>query len=199
LSGTEDALAETFKTQTGDFLELEGGTLDFGTVDFGQGVARGATISGDDRQYRYDLYRRWDDEPTLGWLMLNPSTADALVDDATIRRCVAIAKRDGYGGIVVRNLYAFRTMDPDVLFAQSEEDRVGPDNDDWIVRLREDAHKVVAAWGHEAGKRAAKRVKTVRRMCARNGIELFCVGRTQDGSPRHPLYVKKDAELTEFA
>lgn len=34
-----------------------------------------------DRSYRYELGRRWGEGPLLPWIMLNPSTADALKDD----------------------------------------------------------------------------------------------------------------------
>jgi hypothetical protein len=53
---------------------------------------RSATIS-DCGRYRYALGRRWDDGPTACWVMLNPSTADADVDDPTIRRCVSTRLR----------------------------------------------------------------------------------------------------------
>jgi hypothetical protein len=63
---------------------------------------RGAVLS-DDGVYRYRLWRIWDDDraPTA-FLMLNPSTADATVDDPTLRRCIAFARRWGAGGGVVR-------------------------------------------------------------------------------------------------
>ena len=49
-------------------------------------------------QYRYHLWRRWDELlPTMVWVMLNPSTADATEDDPTIRRCIGFAKREGCG------------------------------------------------------------------------------------------------------
>ncbi len=79
-------------------------------------VTKEAVIS-DCGRYRYRLTRRWGDGPLLSFIMLNPSTADAEVDDPTIRRCMGFARRDGYGGIVVGNLYAFRTTKPKALFA----------------------------------------------------------------------------------
>jgi hypothetical protein len=112
---------------------------------------RGATLS-DDSRYRYDLWRRWDDGPLMGWVMLNPSTADAEVDDATIRRCIGYAKQAGLAGIVVRNLYAYRTPKPQVLWKAERAgvDIVGPDNDEWLAKLAADRFGVkvtVGAWG----------------------------------------------------
>src|SRR5271154_3410516 len=70
----------------------------------------------EDGLYRYWLTRTWDPtKPVLNWIMLNPSTADANKDDATIRRCMNFAKHWHYGGIAVYNLFAFRATDPKVL------------------------------------------------------------------------------------
>lgn len=74
-------------------------------------VPKGAVIS-QDQLYRYLLWRRWGTGPVVTWLMCNPSTADATVDDATIRKCTGFAKRWGFDGIHVINLFALRSRDP---------------------------------------------------------------------------------------
>lgn len=90
-------------------------------IDPGTEQLRGAVIS-DDGRYRYRLWRTWAPElPRMAWIMLNPSTADAEVDDPTIRRCVGFAKREGCGGIEVVNLYAYRSTDPSVLGTVDEK------------------------------------------------------------------------------
>jgi hypothetical protein len=59
--------------------------------------------------YRYDLWRRWDSSiPGVAFIGLNPSTADAEKDDPTIRKCVAYAKKWGFGSLCMLNLFAFR-------------------------------------------------------------------------------------------
>lgn len=70
-----------------------------------------------DRRYRYILTRRWSPAPMLGCIGLNPSTADELQDDPTVRRWMGFARRDGFGGIVVGNLFAFRATNPRVMCA----------------------------------------------------------------------------------
>lgn len=78
--------------------------------------------------YRYWLCREWSPGlDSLVWLMLNPSTADATQDDPTIRRCMGFARRWGYGGITVVNLYAYRATNPRDLLTAA--DPVGPEND----------------------------------------------------------------------
>jgi len=51
--------------------------------------------------YRYVLTRRWAEGPVLGWVMLNPSRADAGRDDATVRRCMGFVRSWGFAGIIV--------------------------------------------------------------------------------------------------
>jgi hypothetical protein len=57
-------------------------------------------------RYRYRLTREWGDGPLLTFAMLNPSTANAEIDDPTIRRCMSFGRREGASGISVFNLFA---------------------------------------------------------------------------------------------
>ena len=85
-----------------------------------------------DRVYRYRLWRRWKpEEPALVYVMLNPSTADEIDSDATVTRCIERARRMGYGGIEVVNLFALRSTDPTALYRH--EAPVGPENDQHIL------------------------------------------------------------------
>ena len=73
-------------------------------------------VLGDDGEYRYQLSRIWDeDKPVAGFVMVNPSTADATQDDRTITRCVKYANGMGFGKLVVANLFAVRSSDPSVI------------------------------------------------------------------------------------
>lgn len=145
-------------------------------------------------QYRYVLTRRFDDmladHPLALFLMLNPSTADADLDDPTIRRCIGFAKAWGCSGVVVVNLYALRSTDPSQLWRHEEP--VGKMNDKWISRLGAESVDVICAWGANA---KAERVEEVVKMLESNGARLWCLGTTKSGAPRHPLYVKADQKL----
>jgi len=152
----------------------------------------GAAFSAD-RAYRYVLTRTWDaTAPAVTWIMLNPSTADAMKDDPTIRRCKAFARREGFGGMSVVNLFGLRATDPRTL--REHPDPVGPAND-WFLRLHaQAAPRAVAAWGAHGALRG--RVAEVAGMLAVSpGVRLECLGVTKDGHPRHPLYVRSDAPL----
>ena len=145
-------------------------------------------------QYRYMLKRVWGKGPMLPFCMLNPSTADAEQDDPTIRRCIGFAKREGYGGIIVVNLFAFRATSPKVM--QSAAFPFGPDNH-WHLSEVAKAAKlydvpIICAWGSNA------RGDTVMQIFREAGTRTVCFGKTKDGSPRHPLYVRADQPLEAY-
>ena len=147
-------------------------------------------------KYRYWLSRTWDRSlGVMPFVMLNPSTADADIDDPTIRRCMGFARREGFGGINVMNLYALRSTDPKKLFS-GEYSPYGEDNFKWQQALLESSVPfVVCAWGANANFSVAeafrKRAKALRK-------PLMCLGSTKAGFPRHPLYVRADQPLEPF-
>lgn len=141
--------------------------------------------------YRYWLRRAWgegDELVTLAFIMLNPSTADAELDDPTVRKCVGFARRLGYTGVDVFNLYAYRATDPADLkrALRSGVDVVGPENDRRLLtmltaRLAQ-GDGVVAAWGAHAPD------DRVRQVLSLPGSRALCtLGLTAKGIPRHPL------------
>jgi hypothetical protein len=146
------------------------------------------------RTWRYVLKRSWDDggirrEPAV-FIGLNPSTANETTDDPTIRRCVGFAKRWGCGGLVMLNLFAFRATDPVDMYQAA--DPVGLENDAWLDAETRGRIFVIAAWGNHGAYR--NRDAEV----ARNIQGLRCLGTNANGSPKHPLYVRGDAQLVEW-
>lgn len=79
----------------------------------GDDVFRDAVLT-DDGLYRYRLERAWgtDGTNTVLFVMLNPSTADALEDDPTVRRCMGFAAHLDCARLLVGNLFAWRATDP---------------------------------------------------------------------------------------
>jgi hypothetical protein len=147
--------------------------------------------------YRYRL-QRGDGPRRLAFVMLNPSTADADVDDPTIRRCRAFAQREGHAGIDVMNLYAWRATDPVQL--TQVDDPVGPDNAIWLDHLACDHRHgwIVCAWGALARERQCQTALQVAGILSSHGARLVCLGITKDGSPRHPLYVRGDTAIADW-
>lgn len=152
----------------------------------------GAEISECGR-YRYRLHRQLQPafDRTCLFAMLNPSTADGLEDDNTIRRCIRFARDWGYDRLVVVNLFAWRATDPSEL--GRVDDPIGPENDDWLAREARAAQLIVCAWGKpgELHQRAATVIDTVLA-----GHTLHALKLNADGSPRHPLYVRSSTQPT---
>ena len=114
--------------------------------------------------------------------MLNPSTANAHVDDPTIRRCIRFARDWGYSKLVVRNLFAIRATKPRDLLVL--ENPTGGRSGNQSLARANGADVIVAAWGAFV---PFDRVATARRVL--DPAKLVCLGTTKDGQPRHPLYV----------
>lgn len=149
-------------------------------------IRRTARLSKDQR-YRYHLGRQipGGNIARVTFVMLNPSTADADIDDPTIRRCVGFAETWGYGHVAVVNLFALRSTDPAALARDPEP--VGPDNDRTLADVLDGNGLVVAAWGAHGF--AQERAAWFAAQAARHDRALHCLGTTKDGHPRHPLYV----------
>lgn len=153
---------------------------------FPEGAVRRDAVMSPDGTYRYALRRRWGDGPTTLFIGLNPSTADHLQDDPTLRRCISFAERWGFEGVAMGNLFALRSTDPKEL--EKAQDPIGPENDEWLKRLARESDTIVAAWGNggallDRGRRIRERFPN-----------LVCLGQTRLGHPRHPLYVSGETE-----
>ena len=144
--------------------------------------------------YRYSLWRIWgeDNDPHLIVIGLNPSTADATEDDPTIRRCIGFAKREQLAGLVMLNLFALRATDPKIMLAHA--DPIGPQTDSVIrINCRTDSRDIIiAAWGTHGSHRG--RGKQVADLIP----NLRCFGKTKDGHPKHPLYLRADTPIIDF-
>lgn len=134
------------------------------------------------RDYRYSLARIWSPtQPTVLFVGLNPSTADDLVDDPTVRRCVGFARRWGFGGMTLVNLFAYRSKDPAELLRAT--DPIGPGNDDHILEGVRAAERVLLVWGTKGGH--LNRDQDILSVLPK----VHCLGITKAGHPKHPLYL----------
>jgi hypothetical protein len=152
-------------------------------------------------KYRYTLKRQWalplgakEDRGTCMFLMLNPSTADASKDDPTIRRCVGFAQDWGFSGLLVTNLFALRSTDPDQLYVTPEP--IGLGNDEVIVGAAKDCGLVIAAWGTHGA--FMNRGAQVLALLEKHNRPVHHLGLTAGGHPKHPLYLPKTAKSVPF-
>ena len=156
---------------------------------------RSAKLS-DCEKYRYELIREWSTsdftlnnakEGQLVFCLLNPSTADAVEDDQTLKRCVGFAQQWEYSRIVVVNLFAFRSTHPSEL--SKCPDPVGEDNDRYILKNAKAAAFFVAGWGTEGV--MLNRQNAVLDMLRSNGVVVHTLGQNRGGTPKHPLRLNK--------
>lgn len=144
-----------------------------------------ATIFSPCRKYRYTLWREWDPAlPYCQFIGLNPSTADEVLNDNTVRRCIDFSRRWGFGALCMTNIFAWRDTDPAKMKVQ--EDPVGPENDRWLLEIAKGSGRVVAAWGTHGAHMA--RGEVVRIALEDAGISLLCFRQTKNRQPEHPLY-----------
>jgi len=152
---------------------------------------RGADFSND-RNYRYSLWRIWDDKkPLVMFIGLNPSTANEVQPDPTIKSVTRISKSNGFGGFYMMNCFAYVTSDPKLL-------KHNPFSDEWnnnmLIVTAAKCKAIVFAWG------AFKVVAEVGR--DKELIDMFpnalCIGINQNGSPKYPLFAKGKTQLISF-
>jgi hypothetical protein len=147
----------------------------------------GAAVFSGGREHRYLLSRTWEPtRPTVVFVMLNPSTADAFALDPTVRRCAGFSQSWGAGSLIVANIFALRSTNPTALYAHP--DPVGPLNDEALAALPGVSRTLVAAWGNHGALNG--RGEAVRRVLNGEGLPaLVCFGVTKKKFPRHPLFV----------
>jgi hypothetical protein len=145
-------------------------------------------IYSDDMRYRYLFERRWGVGDAAVWVLLNPATGDTDGKPRpTLAKCIARSRGWGCGAIQIVNLFSYRATKPrDLLVSQ---DPVGPHGDDYLDASTAVAPVVVAAWGAHGSL-----LGRGRSVAARLPRGTLCLGLTQKLQPRHPLYVRGDAE-----
>jgi len=153
-------------------------------------MQKGAQFS-DCRKYRYTLWRTWrEGDGHVMFIGLNPSTADEIKDDPTVRRCVGFAKAWGFGGIHMLNLFAFRATNPKDLF--KADDPIGKENDDFLKMYLDPPGLNIACWG-VLGKYLNRGERVIEWLGREN---LSCFGLTKNNQPLHPLYLKRDTKTS---
>lgn len=168
---------------------------------------KGATVSADGL-YRYEWWKGWDTtRPPLLFVCLNPSKADAVVEDPTSNRIVDFAQFFRFGSARICNLYAFRATKPHELI--NAEDPVGPENDAYLrsnlLAVHNAGGKVCAAWGNGTrwprGRKPSVRFRDAYflELASDAGVPLYRLDELTDkGNPRHPLYVARNTSKLEL-
>lgn len=169
-------------------------------------VLRDELGGGKKEAHRLRLWRTWDpDLPSVVFVGLNPSTADAVESDPTLTRMIGFAKREGFGGVQVINLYTYRTKNPREMWALPNDKRhCGSLQFAEIETACRHAKVAIICWGNgQATKKTDKKMlglaaKIMVEDLRDHGMALKCFGRTKDGQPKHPLYLPKQTPLVAW-
>ena len=152
-------------------------------------------------QYRYRLERFASPHATVtAVIMVNPSTADATVDDATIRKLIGFGRANEWGHIIVGNLFAYRATD--VRELGKVPDPVGPENDDHLIKIMAEADQVVFAWGpiSKVPKMRRNRWMDVAGIAHGSGLDPVCIGPpARCGHPKHPLMLPYSSPIIPWS
>lgn len=157
-------------------------------------LAKLKTKFSKDRLYRYLLVREIAPTATprvLGAIGLNPSKANEVENDPTVTRWLSLARREQCSHLLVGNLFAIRSTDRTGVLQCS--DPVGADNDYWLLALAQQSHILLASWGADKAVQRFGRDQTVLELLRR--YHIWCLGRTSQGHPKHPLYLRSDTPL----
>ena len=162
------------------------------------------TIFSPCRTWRYTLERVWappEGHPgareVAAFIGLNPSTADEVKNDPTVTRCINYARRWGFHGMFMLNIFALRSTDPRACYRHP--DPIGPETNRYLTELvqRREVSLVVAAWGNHGA--LLSRGWNVINLVRNSGVNLYRLGElTKQGQPRHPLYLRRDLEPVQL-
>jgi hypothetical protein len=117
--------------------------------------------------------------------MLNPSTATEVQNDPTVERCERRARALGFGAFCVTNIFAWRDTDPRKMRAAA--DPIGPENNATILKFSSWADTVICAWGTHG--EHLKQGAAIEQMLRPTGLDLYHLGLSKAGHPKHPLYI----------
>lgn len=146
-----------------------------------------AVFSGRAQEYRTKLFRIWDETlPSILWVMMNPSLADAMVDDRTVYRCRTFSMDWGFGAMWVGNTFAYRCTNQKRLL--EVDDPVGPDNNQHLLEMAADASLIIFAYGTPHRTLRTRGIE-VADMFRQHGYDLHVLKLSKDGIPVHPLYL----------
>lgn len=160
---------------------------------------KGAYFSPD-RVYRYTLWRNWwlwDREPLkfVAFIGLNPSTADETQNDPTVTRCINYARHWGFDGMVMLNIFGYRATDPREMKKHPEP--IGEENNLIIIEICIIASMVVCCWGNH-GAHNNRADKVLQFLGNKNIKNVYHLGLTKQGQPKHPLYLRADLEPVKW-
>ena len=139
------------------------------------------------KKHRYYLSRKWSDNEPGHYILLNPSKGNHINNDPTIRRLITISKNLGYGGFNVVNLYTLITPIRNKLYEKKR--KFSAKNKKLIAKLVARHKTIVYGWG--ATENEPNWLSNIVK-------SPLCFNINKNGTPKHPLYLKKESTLKKF-
>jgi hypothetical protein len=129
---------------------------------------------------------------------VNGATADATVDDHTVRKWRGFGERLGWSRFIVGNAFDFRAADVRALARAA--DPIGPENARYLAEIVAEADVLVACWGNrwKLPVRMRPELDKLAMQLRASGKSLKCWGTTASGDPIHPLTLRYDTPLIDF-
>jgi hypothetical protein len=169
------------------------------------GVAGDAMFAGPNDCYRLILTRKWINlfnaytrlpHNFVLWICMNPSVADANVDDPTVNRIIDFSMEWGFDGMVLMNCCDYRATHPEDLLKEG----VVPCSKGNLALIRntaKEAQRIVCAWGN-LHPRLVHHAVDVESALRADRHTLYCLGLNAGGTPKHPARLAGNTQLIEF-
>jgi hypothetical protein len=164
-------------------------------------MRNGAVIS-DDGRYRYRLDRLVtpDDgeRKVIAYIGVNPSTADAATDDATVRKLREFTLRNAGWRFIVANAFGYRATD--VRELAHVADPVGAENDNYLRTIIREADLIVPCWGSRGKlpQQLRGRLDDVEGYFRQVDATIQIFGLTNSFDPMHPLMLGYNTPLVPW-
>lgn len=152
--------------------------------------------------YRYRLERTVAMEgPVYAFFGINPSTADAREDDATVRKWIGFVKRWGGSRFIVGNVWPLRSTDVRQLAQATRWLHIGRENQAHILQIAAEADVLVPCWGDRAKvpRSMHNELDELLSLLSGTGKPVKHFGLTKGGDPKHPLMLGYDTALQSWA
>lgn len=155
-------------------------------------------------RYRYRLEREVQQEgKVFAFFGINPSTADADLDDATVRKWRGFAMRNGCSRFIVGNAFSYRATDVRQLdIANRNHIKVQGDKHwEHLHAIINDADVLVPCWGDskKVDRNLRPLIGGLLGIIAMSGKPVLHFGLTAGGDPKHPLMLGYDTKLIEWS
>lgn len=140
-------------------------------------------------RFRYRLERDVAAEGLVfAFFGINPSTADAELDDATVRKWRGFTRANGGRRFIVGNVFPLRATDVRELGNDLNADAL-KENRDHLQQIAKDADILVPCWGSrdKLPKRLHDHLGATLDVLKSSGKPLRTLGFTASGDPKHPL------------